>query len=122
MIKSPHILNFPLVLISMRSVPAPRPTRLLPVFLSITISTSAEGRISSSKFSSRPLIDSKSRLICIFLSPFSINVMKESSPTLSLSLRGILKEVPSSVFAFTLIAISSKAPLIVAFPFIKAVP
>ena len=122
MIKSPHILNLPLVLISIRSVPAPRPTRLLPVFLSITISTSAVGRISNSKFSSNPLIDSKSRFTFTFLSPFSIKVINESSPTLSLSLSGILKDVPSSVFAFTLMAISSKAPLIVAFPFIKAVP
>ena len=122
MIKSPHILNLPLVLISIRSVPAPRPTRLLPVFLSITISTSAVGRISNSKFSSNPLIDSKSRFTFTFLSPFSIKVINESSPTLSLSLSGILKDVPSSVFAFTLMAISSKAPLIVAVPFIKAVP
>ena len=122
MIKSPHILNLPLVLISISSVPAPRPTRLLPVFLSITISTSAVGRISNSKFSSNPLIDSKSRFTFTFLSPFSIKVINESSPTLSLSLSGILKDVPSSVFAFTLMAISSKAPLIVAVPFIKAVP
>ena len=56
--KSPHMLNLPLVLISMRRFPEPFPLSELPVSWSITISILAKLLISSSKSNSNPLTSS----------------------------------------------------------------
>ena len=51
-----------------------------------------------------------------------MNLMKELSPISSLSLIGILIEVPFSDSPATLIFKASTLPVILALPFIKAVP
>ena len=81
-IKSPHMANEPAVSISRSKLPAPRPRKKLFVSGSTTISTSASGVTSNSKFNCRPFTVlncavSGSSSVCL-----STKLMNDTSPIL----------------------------------------